>query len=111
VASGFSRKIPRFAVLSGPRTFRLLSVFVYGVGIMVQLDRDVPPLEEPLAGLERRLIDEYIRGLGHDPVALRQRGDAAAKKILTDAAQEAALRLTEIESRSHYVHQLHDGHD
>ena len=78
---------------------------------MIQPDRDVPPLEEPLAELERRLIDEYVRGLGHDPGALRQRGDAAAKKILTDAAQEAALRLTEIESRSHYVHQLHDGHD
>ena len=76
---------------------------------MVQSDRDVPPLEEPLAELERRLIDEYIRGVGQDPDAVRQRGDAAARKILTDASQHAALKLTEIESRSHYVRDLHDG--
>lgn len=70
---------------------------------------DVPPLEEPLAELERRLIDEYIRGAGYDPVALRQSPDDAAKRVLTDASTFAATRLSEIEARSHYVRELHSG--
>lgn len=72
-------------------------------------DPDVPPLEEPLAELERRLIDEYIRNLGLDPDAVRSRSDPAARRVLADAAQYAALKLTEIESRAHFVQDLHDG--
>ena len=75
------------------------------------MDPDTPPLEEPLAELERRLIDEYLRNLGHDPEALRQRGDAQARALLTDASQYAALKLTEVESRAHYVRNLHDGRE
>jgi hypothetical protein len=76
---------------------------------MATFDADSPPLEEPLAALERSIIDDYVRGLGHDPNSLRQRSDAAARRILTDAAQHAALRLTEVESRADYVRALHDG--
>ena len=72
-------------------------------------DPDVPPLEEPLAELERRLIDEYVRDQGLEPDVVRKRTDAIAKKILADAAQYAALKLTEVESRAHYVRDLHDG--
>lgn len=74
------------------------------------MDPDVRPLEEPLAQLERRLIDEYLRKSGHDPEALRGRRDDEARKLLTAASVYAAAKLTEIESRSHYVHDLHDGH-
>ena len=70
---------------------------------------DVPPLEEPLAGLERRLIDEYIQRLGHDPAALRASMDAGARRILVDASTYAATRLSEVEARSHYVRELHTG--
>jgi hypothetical protein len=76
---------------------------------MTQPQSDLPPLEEPLAALERRLIDEYIRGAGEDPEALRQRTDPAAHKLLAQASQHAALKLTEVESRAHYVRELHDG--
>ena len=72
-------------------------------------DPDVPPLEEPLAELERRLIDEYLREQGLDPDVARQRTDAVTKKVLAAAAQYAALKLTEVESRAHYVRDLHDG--
>ena len=72
-------------------------------------DPDVPPLEEPLAELERRLIDEYLRDQGLEPDVVQKRTDAIAKKILADAAQYAALKLTEVESRAHYVRDLHDG--
>lgn len=71
---------------------------------------NVRPLEEPLAELERRIIDEYIRGLGHDPDRLRASMDPEARKILVEASTYAATRLSEVEARSHYVRALHTGH-
>ena len=71
---------------------------------------DIPPLEEPLAELERRIIDEYIRGLGHEPDNLRASMDPGARKILVEASTYAATRLSEVEARSHYVRVLHTGH-
>ena len=71
------------------------------------MDPDVPPIKEPLADLERKLIDEYLRKAGHDPDALRARTDEAARKLLIDAAVHAAAKLTEVESRAHYVDDLH----
>jgi hypothetical protein len=66
-------------------------------------------MEEPLAELERRLIDEYIRKAGHDPDEVRARHDEASRKLLVDASSYAATKLTEVEARSHYVRELHDG--
>lgn len=74
------------------------------------MDPDTPPLEEPLAELERRLIDEYLRTQGHDPAALRARHDEAARALLAAASVHAAVKLTEIESRAHYVRGLHERH-
>jgi hypothetical protein len=72
------------------------------------MDPDVAPLEEPLAELERQLIDEYLRSRGHDPDALRAMHDDASRKLLVEASTYAAGKLTEIESRSHLVQELHD---
>jgi hypothetical protein len=68
---------------------------------------DTPPLEEPLAELERRLIDDYLRAAGHDPIALRASHDEASRKLLIQASIHAAMKLTEVESRAHYVRDLH----
>jgi hypothetical protein len=76
---------------------------------MANRDPDVSPLHDPLAQLERHLIDDYLLGLGYDPDALRQRRDAAARALMAAASQHAALRLTEVESRAHYIRELHDG--
>jgi hypothetical protein len=79
--------------------------------VQMAADRtDIPPREEPLAELERRIIDDYIRGLGHDPDNLRASQDPAARRILIDASTYAATRLSEVEARSHYVRELHTGH-
>jgi hypothetical protein len=75
------------------------------------IDRaDLPPLAEPLAELERRIIDDYLRDHGHDPVALRSSEDAHARQVLAAAATYASTRLSEVEARSHYVRELHTGH-
>jgi hypothetical protein len=76
---------------------------------MPNLDPDVPPLHDPQSNLEERLIDGYLEALGHEPALLRARTDRIAQQLLRAAAQYAALKLTEVESRAHYVRDLHDG--
>ena len=70
------------------------------------VDPDIPPTEEPLAELERHIIDEFVRGAGYDPADLRNRSDAKAREILTLASSFAAGRLTEVEARMHYLRSL-----
>ena len=59
------------------------------------------------ADLERALITEYLRGRGQDPDALHGRDDVEAHRLLREAATYAAGRLTEVEARAHYVHDIH----
>ena len=63
-------------------------------------------MHEPLAALERELIDAYIVGAGQKPDALRSRTDDEARRLLTDAALYATARLSEVESRLHYLRSL-----
>jgi hypothetical protein len=65
------------------------------------------PIEEPLAELERQLIGEFLAATGQEFHALLVRHDEAATKILTEASLYASARLTEVESRSHYLRKLH----
>lgn len=69
-------------------------------------DETRKPLEEPLAELERQLIAAYVTGAGEDLETLRARDDEAARKLLAEASLYASARLTEVESRSHYLHKL-----
>jgi hypothetical protein len=70
-------------------------------------DPDGPPREEPLAELERQFITAYLAEAGYDYHALLSRDDNEARTILAAAALDASERLSEIESRSQYVHKLH----
>lgn len=74
---------------------------------MTTNDTDTPPLDEPLAGLERQLIDGYLKAAGHDLHTLLLRDDDEARQLLADASRHASAKLTEIESRSHYLRTLH----
>ena len=67
---------------------------------------DVQPMEEPLAELERELISAYITGAGQDLQALLARSDNEARHLLSDASLYASSRLTEVESRLHYLRSL-----
>ena len=66
-----------------------------------------PPIEEPLAELERQLIGAYLAGAGHNFHDLMMRGDEAARELLAEASLYASERLSEIESRAHFLRKLH----
>ena len=68
---------------------------------------DRPPIEEPLAELERLLISEYVTAAGLDLATLLLRHDEQAIRILSEATSHAAARLAEVEARSHYLKKLH----
>jgi hypothetical protein len=73
---------------------------------MTTADNDVTPMKDPLTLLENELITAYLAGTGHDVEALRARHDAEARTLLAAASLYASTRLTEIESRLHYLHSL-----
>ncbi len=64
------------------------------------------PIEDPLAHLERELMTAYVAGAGQDLEALLARSDEQARQLLTDASLYASARLTEVESRFHYLRSL-----
>ena len=68
---------------------------------------DQSPVEEPLAALERQLIDAYLAGAGETFHDLMMRDDEAARQLLAEASLYASERLSEIEARSHYLKKLH----
>jgi hypothetical protein len=65
------------------------------------------PLHEPLAELERHLITAYVAGAGYHLGELVGRTDEDAKRLLAEASRYASARLSEIEARAHYLHELH----
>ena len=66
-----------------------------------------PPLEQPLAELERQLIKAYLAGAGQNFHDLMMRDDEAARQLLAEASLYASERLSEIESRAHFLRKLH----
>ena len=65
-----------------------------------------PPMEEPLAELERELIAAYVAGAGQDLHTLLHRTDEHASHVLAEASRYASARLSEVESRLHYLRSL-----
>lgn len=65
-----------------------------------------PPMKEPLAELERELIAAYVAGAGHDLPTLLHRTDEQAGRVLAAASCYASARLSEVESRLHYLRSL-----
>lgn len=67
---------------------------------------DHPPLEEPLAALERDLITAYVAGAGQDLQHLLAQDDDQARSLLAAASRYASARLSEVETRLHYLRSL-----
>jgi hypothetical protein len=68
---------------------------------------DVRPREDPTAQLEQALIEEFIRQRGYDPAALHELPHGEREDLLKHAAAHASAKLAEMESRAHFVHELH----
>jgi hypothetical protein len=66
-------------------------------------------VEAPLGQLERALIEEFIRARGYDPARIRDLPASERDALLKGASVYASGRVTEVESRSHFVHDIHDG--
>ena len=71
------------------------------------IDTGIRPAEDPDGQLERAFIDEYLRRHGHDPAAIRLLPHAEAITLLEAASVYAGGKLAELESRAHYVHDIH----
>jgi hypothetical protein len=67
-----------------------------------------PPVNAPLGQLERALIDEFLLARGQDLRRLTTLSAAERDALLRDAAAYASAKLAEVESRSHYLHEIHD---
>ena len=70
---------------------------------------DVAPLLPPLGQLERALIDEFVRQRGYDPQKLADLPDEAREELLKQASVHASARMAEVESRAHYIDEVHHG--
>jgi hypothetical protein len=67
----------------------------------------VAPVNPPEQGLEGALVDDFFRLHGLVPNEVRRRTDHAALELRKEAVAYAAMKLTEIEARAHYVHDVH----
>jgi hypothetical protein len=74
---------------------------------MTRHETDTNVMQTPLSALERTLIDEFLRSRRLDREALDKLPEAERRELMAEASTYASARLTEVESRSHFVHELH----
>ena len=65
------------------------------------------PRPDKAAELERSLIAEYLEQRGHTMHSISALPDAERHALLRDASLFASMKLSEVESRAHYVDDLH----
>lgn len=64
--------------------------------------------DTPLGQLERTFIDEFVRARGYDPHKLSDLPEHERERLLADAGVYASGKLMEVESRSHFLDDIHD---
>lgn len=68
---------------------------------------EVRAVGDPEGKLEEALIEEFLRMRGLDIRTIRALPEDRARRVLTEASVYAADRLAEVESRAHFVHEMH----
>jgi hypothetical protein len=58
--------------------------------------------------LERALIEEFMRARGYDPHKLSELPAQEREALLKEASVYASVKLTEVESRSHFLDEIHN---
>jgi hypothetical protein len=71
-------------------------------------DSDQPVQTDPAAQLERAFIAEYLESRGHSMASVHHLPEAEAHALLREASVYASARLSEVEARAHYIHDIHD---
>ena len=66
---------------------------------------------DPLSELERAFIIEFLHARGHTLESARALPQADAHALLQEASIHASCRLTEVESRAHYIDDMHRAPD
>ena len=67
-----------------------------------------PALSDLLAQLERAFIAEFLQRRGHTLASVHELPEESANALLREASLYASGRLTEVESRAHFVSDIHD---
>jgi hypothetical protein len=70
-------------------------------------DFSTPRRTDPTEQLEEALIDEFLRARGHDRRSVHALPEDEARQVLRDASVYASSKLSAVEARAHYVHDLH----
>ncbi len=70
-------------------------------------DNDAACFEDPNAHLETALIDEFLRARGFELRKLDELPEEEAIVLLRQACAYATVRLAELESRAHFIHEIH----
>ena len=67
------------------------------------------PATDPIAKLELAFIDEFLQEHGLTLAGLHELPPDEVRATMLDALRDAAGRLAEVEARSRYIHELHQG--
>ena len=70
-------------------------------------DPDAAPRPDQTAALETALIAEFLERRGHTLHTVSLLPDAERHALMREASFHASMRLSEVESRAHYVDDLH----
>ena len=62
---------------------------------------------DPLSELERAFMAEFLQDRGHTLETVRTLPPDQARALLQQASVYASCRLTEVESRAHFVDDMH----
>jgi hypothetical protein len=66
-------------------------------------------MEDPEAKLATVYIDEYLRGKGHTLDSICTLPKDQAKQLMVEASTYAAIKLAEVDTRAHMIHDIHGG--
>ena len=71
-------------------------------------DRSDPTaFDAPFGRLERALIDMFLHARGFDAQKLAELPEQEREALLKEASTAASVKLAEVESRAHYLHEIH----
>jgi hypothetical protein len=73
----------------------------------MDVDRDIPARADQTAPLERALIAEFLERRGYTLVTIRSLPEDDMHALLKEASAHASARLAEVESRAHFIQDLH----